>query len=194
MSATTILVSFILVVGQPDGMTVPEARKASTIAIEKLNTLSPLRFKSLGVTRMRDPFVGESDGYRRLAFWNKKFAKNKGAANYVHVFDRTKVEGLSGIAYECQPSTKRGQFSLTFNPASEDGTSLVVYNGIVAAHEIAHQVGFQHVTAYLKSLISIMSFDLWWYRFTRHASKFFFYDGVDALPEFGCKVNFRGKI
>lgn len=187
-----ILLTFILIVNQPNCLTVPEAKKAQAIAVAKLNTLSPYKFKSR-LIRMRDPFPDTNKGIERLVAWNNYFLANKSRATYIHVFDVARDERLAGIAFLCQPVKRTNQVSITMQRFAEVGKYKTTITGIAAAHEIGHQLGFQHVGIFGgdSSWVSIMDEALFQYRFVRHVRRFFFVDKPDALEEFGCKENFR---
>lgn len=181
----TILLTFILIVNQPNGLTVPEAKQAVKVAVAKLNTLSTkVRFRAMSLKRMRDPF-DDSNGYIRIAKWNNYFMRRHSAANYIHVFDVNRDVTLAGVAYLCQPFSKRKQVSITMQ--QRDGTP--TYHGVAAAHEIGHQLGFDHVAFYFDDYVSIMDWDLFAYRLLRHARRFAFADPMEDLEYFDCKAN-----
>jgi hypothetical protein len=189
----TILLSFILITNQPNGLTVPEARASAKIAVEKLNTLTPYKFKLLKIIRMKDPFRNTTDYFERLGKWNKLMAKKRNAATYIHVWDKPSDPTTAGIAYFCDPVVKKGQVSISRNVSFDVdyNTSIKNFPGLTAAHEIGHQLGFTHVGIHDDYMISIMDEDLFWYRFARNLKRFLFYDKVDALKEFGCAINAR---
>lgn len=187
-----ILLTFVLIVGQPNGLTVPEARKAQQIAVDKLNTLTPYTFKSR-LIRMRDPFPDTNKGIERLVAWNNYFNRKKSRATYIHVLDVARDERLAGIAFLCQSVKRKNQASISMQRFAEVGKYKTTITGIAAAHEIGHQLGFQHVGIFGggNSWISIMDEALFQFRFVRHVRRFFFYDKVSDLEYLDCKQNFR---
>jgi hypothetical protein len=167
-------------------MPVPEARKVVKVAVDKLNTLSTkVKFKALPLRRMRDPFPTENSGYRRIAKWNNYFMRRHNAGNYIHVFDVDRDMELAGVAFLCQPMHRRKQVSLTFPQLDTS----IAYRGAATAHETGHQLGFDHVSFFDGSEISIMDWSLYAYRFVRHARRFLFIDDMSVLDQLDCKVN-----
>jgi hypothetical protein len=189
----TILLTFILIVNQPNGLTVPEARKAQQIAVDKLNTLHPFKFRATRLMRMRDPFPDTSSGIDRIYAWNNYFRRKSGGANYIHVFDVNRDPRLAGLAFVCQPVRLRRQVSITMQRFAEVGKYKTTPTGISAAHEIGHQLGFDHVGLWEEKYISIMDEALYSYRFVKHVRRFFFVDMPDVLGELGCSVNRPSK-
>ncbi len=183
--SNTILLSFILVVGQPNGMTVPEARKAMEVAVDKLNTLKPYTFKALSLIRMRDPFMDKDEGAERLVAWNNYFTRRHNAATYIHVFDVNRDTRIAGVAFHCQSLKRRKQVSVSLNKESS-----LTFKGIVAAHEIGHQLGFEHAGVYDKPW-SIMDEFIYMFKNIRHTRWFAFVDRISDLKYMGCKENGR---
>jgi len=212
-----VVVAFVLVVGGPYGhtaMTIGAANKAANITLQKLNTLTNepgkpvLKFKGGKVIKIRQRYVGRikaSDVYRRGAAYMRYVQKAANIkANYVHVWDTDLdnenlepnavdengnpfISLARGFAYFCQDRRKKS-VSYSIAPAKEDGKFLTVFNGVSAAHEIAHMLGFDHVTVFDDG-VSIMDEDLYAYRFVTDPKFFYFYDQLDALPFFECKIN-----
>lgn len=187
----TVLLTFILIVNQPNGLTVPEARKAQAIAVQKLNTLTPYKFKSR-LIRMRDPFPNEDNGVLRLIAWNNYFLRKKTRATYIHVLDVARDSELAGIAFKCQPVTKKNQVSISMQRFGDVGKSKITITAMTMAHEVAHQLGFDHVGIWGGKLISIMDEGLFAYRFVRSVKRFFFVDKPEVLDQMGCEVNHVG--
>lgn len=160
------------------------------IAVAKLNTLTPYKFRATRLKRMRDPFPDSDSGIDRIYAWNKYFMRKTGGANYIHVFDVARDPRLAGLAFHCQPLKSRRQVSISMQRYAEVGKYIATPTGITAAHEIGHQLGFDHVGLWGDtSEISIMDEALFAYRFVRHVRRFFFYDMPDVLAEFGCEEN-----
>ncbi len=186
-----ILISFVLITNLTFGMSTADAKKASIVSVQKLNTLKPFKFKASRIIKMRDPFPFELDGYKRLAMINSRIQRiNRIRGNYVTVIDRSDIAGLLGIAYMCQPRELRKQASLVFHPRDVNNKADAKFTGIIAAHETGHQIGFPHVNIFDKFFISIMSFDISAYRYiSTQLKRFVFYDKPDALAEFNCSQN-----
>ncbi len=186
-----ILISFILVINAPSPMTMTEAKKASVVSIQKLNTLYPFKFKASRIIKMRDPFPDEVDGYKRLPLLNSRIQRsNTVKGTYATVFDRGDIKGILGLAFLCQSLDLKKQVSLVVPSTDAKGIPLPRFTGLVAAHETGHQLGFPHVSIFDNFFISIMSFDLAKYRYIPMTLKrFIFYDKTDLLPELNCKQN-----
>ena len=187
-----ILISFLLVINQPDGLTTTQAIRAGRIAVRKLNTLTPYRFIYKGVKTVEDPFPKTLDGVSRLKNWNAFVKETKTDSTYVHVFDAWTDKRFKGLAYQCQPLKNKKQVSITMPLAVEKGVDTSLFAGVSAAHEIGHQIGFPHVGFEgEEEKISIMDEFLSVYRFITNIKNFIFYDKVKDLKELGCKVNFK---
>jgi hypothetical protein len=193
-TAGAILLSFVLVTNQPNGLTVPEAKKSMEITVAKLNTLSPYKFRAGRLRRIRDPFPDKHTGLDRIVAWNNYFNRRRTSATYIHVFDVNRDPKLAGLAFLCQPLKRKNQVSISMQRFAEVGKYKTTPTGISAAHEIGHQLGFDHVGVYWDTNhISIMDEALYAYRFVKHVRRFFFYDMPDVLGEFGCSVNRPSK-
>jgi len=212
-----VSIAFLHVVGGPYGdtaMSMGSARKAAKIAMQKLNTLTNekgkpvLKFIGGKVIKIRQRYVGRikaSDVYRRGAAYMRYVEKASNIrANYVHVWDtdldwknlepnavdengNPTISLAHGWAYLCQNRRKKyASYSIT--SAKEDGHVLTVFNGIMAAHEIGHLLGFDHVTVFWDG-VSIMDENIALYRYVTDPDIFYFYDQLDSLPFFQCSIN-----
>lgn len=198
-------------------MSIGAANKSARIALAKLNSLTesdiskkkPLKFKGGKVIKIRQRYLNRmkaSDVYiRGSLFMNYVHRNTKIKGNYIHIWDTNldwenlepnaiDSEGnpfislAHGWAFLCQDRRKKG-ISYGIAPAFSEGIRMTVFNAIVAAHEIGHMLGFEHVAVF-DYYISIMDADLAIYRYTVVDPKMFkFYDQLDALSEFQCKIN-----